>query len=386
VPRTAFRLPDVGEGIAEAELVAWHVKPGERIAEDDPLLDVMTDKATVEIPSPISGLVVSLIGAPGEKLAIGSEIAVFERDGAEAPPPAPPPPAATPPPAAPAHKVLAAPAVRERARRLGIELAGIAGTGACGRITHEDLDRQHRPAPASMPDAVVETPMIGLRRRIAERLQDAAQRIPHFTYVEEIDVGALEDLRASLNAAHPGQRLTVLPFLIRALVRVLPRFPQANAHYDEAAEVLRQHSGVHVGIATATPQGLLVPVLRHAETLDLWQSAAAIAALAEAARGGHADRETLSGSTITVTSLGLLGGIVATPIINTPEVAIVGVNRIVERPVVRGGAIVIGKVMNLSCSFDHRVLDGWEAASFVQAIKALLEQPALLFIDKGEKP
>ena len=362
MPRTAFRLPDVGEGIAEAELVAWHVKPGERIAEDDPLLDVMTDKATVEIPSPISGLVVSLIGAPGEKLAIGSEIAVFERDGAEAPPPAPPPPAATPPPAAPAHKVLAAPAVRERARRLGIELAGIAGTGACGRITHEDLDRQHRPAPASMPDAVVETPMIGLRRRIAERLQDAAQRIPHFTYVEEIDVGALEDLRASLNAAHPGQRLTVLPFLIRALVRVLPRFPQANAHYDEAAEVLRQHSGVHVGIATATPQGLLVPVLRHAE------------------------RETLSGSTITVTSLGLLGGIVATPIINTPEVAIVGVNRIVERPVVRGGAIVIGKVMNLSCSFDHRVLDGWEAASFVQAIKALLEQPALLFIDKGEKP
>jgi 2-oxoisovalerate dehydrogenase E2 component (dihydrolipoyl transacylase) len=386
VPRTAFRLPDVGEGIAEAELVAWHVKPGERIAEDDPLLDVMTDKATVEIPSPISGLVVSLIGAPGEKLAIGSEIAVFERDGAEAPPPAPPPPAATPPPAAPAHKVLAAPAVRERARRLGIELAGIAGTGACGRITHEDLDRQHRPAPASMPDAVVETPMIGLRRRIAERLQDAAQRIPHFTYVEEIDVGALEDLRASLNAAHPGQRLTVLPFLIRALVRVLPRFPQANAHYDEAAEVLRQHSGVHVGIATATPQGLLVPVLRHAETLDLWQSAAAIAALTEAARGGHAERETLSGSTITVTSLGLLGGIVATPIINTPEVAIVGVNRIVERPVVRGGAIVIGKVMNLSCSFDHRVLDGWEAASFVQAIKALLEQPALLFIDKGEKP
>ena len=386
MPRTAFRLPDVGEGIAEAELVAWHVKPGERIAEDDPLLDVMTDKATVEIPSPISGLVVSLIGAPGEKLAIGSEIAVFERDGAEAPPPAPPPPAATPPPAAPAHKVLAAPAVRERARRLGIELAGIAGTGACGRITHEDLDRQHRPAPASMPDAVVETPMIGLRRRIAERLQDAAQRIPHFTYVEEIDVGALEDLRASLNAAHPGQRLTVLPFLIRALVRVLPRFPQANAHYDEAAEVLRQHSGVHVGIATATPQGLLVPVLRHAETLDLWQSAAAIAALTEAARGGHAERETLSGSTITVTSLGLLGGIVATPIINTPEVAIVGVNRIVERPVVRGGAIVIGKVMNLSCSFDHRVLDGWEAASFVQAIKALLEQPALLFIDKGEKP
>ena len=386
MPRTAFRLPDVGEGIAEAELVAWHVKPGERIAEDDPLLDVMTDKATVEIPSPISGLVVSLIGAPGEKLAIGSEIAVFERDGAEAPPPAPPPPAATPPPAAPAHKVLAAPAVRERARRLGIELAGIAGTGACGRITHEDLDRQHRPAPASMPDAVVETPMIGLRRRIAERLQDAAQRIPHFTYVEEIDVGALEDLRASLNAAHPGQRLTVLPFLIRALVRVLPRFPQANAHYDEAAEVLRQHSAVHVGIATATPQGLLVPVMRHAGTLDLWQSAAAIAALAEAARGGHADRETLSGSTITVTSLGLLGGIVATPIINTPEVAIVGVNRIVERPVVRGGAIVIGKVMNLSCSFDHRVLDGWEAASFVQAIKALLEQPALLFIDKGEKP
>lgn len=385
--RIVFRLPDVGEGIAEAELVAWYVQPGQHIEADAPLLEVMTDKATVEIPSPQTGTVVSLAGAPGDRLAIGSDLVVFEtEDAGQAPvPAAPEAPAAPERDAARPGKALAAPAVRERARLLGVELGAVAGSGPAGRVTHADLDRVlGGAAPAAVPsEAVEEIKVIGLRRRIAERMQDAVRRIPHFTYVEEVDVGALEELRAALNARHGGARprLTVLPFLIRALVRAVPSRPQVNALFDDEAGVLRRHAALHVGIATQTPQGLMVPVLRHAGSLDLWQCAAGIAALAAAARAGEAPREALAGSTITITSLGRLGGIVTTPVINPPEVAIVGVNRIAERPVVRGGALAVGRVMNLSCSFDHRVVDGWDAAEFVHAVKALLENPALLFVE-----
>ena len=385
--RIVFRLPDVGEGIAEAELVAWYVQPGQHIEADAPLLEVMTDKATVEIPSPQTGTVVSLAGAPGDRLAIGSDLVVFEtEDAGQAPvPAAPEAPAAPERDAARPGKALAAPAVRERARLLGVELGAVAGSGPAGRVTHADLDRVlGGAAPAAVPsEAVEEIKVIGLRRRIAERMQDAVRRIPHFTYVEEVDVGALEELRAALNARHGGARprLTVLPFLIRALVRAVPSCPQVNALFDDEAGVLRRHAALHVGIATQTPQGLMVPVLRHAGSLDLWQCAAGIAALAAAARAGEAPREALAGSTITITSLGRLGGIVTTPVINPPEVAIVGVNRIAERPVVRGGALAVGRVMNLSCSFDHRVVDGWDAAEFVHAVKALLENPALLFVE-----
>jgi 2-oxoisovalerate dehydrogenase E2 component (dihydrolipoyl transacylase) len=231
--------------------------------------------------------------------------------------------------------------------------------------------------------------VIGLRRRIALQMQEAKRRIPHFSYVEECDVTEVEALRATLNAREGATRghLTLLPLLVRALVLALREFPQINARFDDEAGVLTRHGAVHLGVATQTPHGLLVPVLRHAEALDLWSIAAEVARLAESARAGHSTRAELSGSTITVTSLGPLGGIVTTPIINRPEVAIVGVNRIVERPVVRGGQVVVRRTMNLSSSFDHRVIDGSDAAAFVQAARARLEQPALLFVpDAGPAP
>ncbi|CAO3436515.1 dihydrolipoamide acetyltransferase family protein [Azospirillum doebereinerae] len=430
--RYVFKLPDVGEGTAEAEIVAWHVAVGDQVMEDQTLVDVMTDKATVEIPSPVAGRVLSVNGTPGAMLAVGSELVVLDvegagNDGAEvapaseaaaAPEAAPAPPVAasasalagvvatlpaptrTPPaeaaPAvarAPGAKPTASPAVRRRAWELGIPLQFVAGSGPGGRILHADLDRHLQPGgrpeapdPALPPSlarsGVTEIPVRGLRRRIADSLQETKRRIPHFSYIEEIDVTALEELRRHLNAqAGPRPKLTLLPFLIRALARAVPDHPEINALYDDAAGVVRRFDAVHAGIATQTPSGLTVPVIRHSEALDLWQAATAIRTLADAARTGKATREQLSGSTITITSLGALGGLATTPIINQPEVAIVGVNRIVERPVVRGGAVVVRSMMNLSCSFDHRVVDGWNAAEFVQRVKGLLEQPATLFLE-----
>lgn len=420
--RFVFKLPDVGEGIAEAEIAAWHVKVGDRVEEDDNLVDVMTDKATVELPSPVSGTVIEINGKAGDMMPVGSALVVLETDEdaakaamaqqKAAPDPEPEPEPATAPepdpePAAPAPKPqpaaggaaqqrpapgarpAASPAVRRRAREMGIDLRHVRGTGPGGRITHDDLDHHvaggatpRRPSQAA-PDEVEEIPVIGLRRRIAERMQTSKQRIPHFAYVEEVDVTALEELRAHLNATKGEERprLTILPFLILALARTLPDFPQINARFDDEAGVIRRHRALHVGIATQTDNGLMVPVIRHAEALDLWAAAEAVARVADNARAGRASREELTGSTITITSLGPLGGIVSTPVINHPEVAIIGVNRIVERPMIRDGQVVARKMMNLSSSFDHRVVDGWDAARFIQRIKTLLENPATIFMD-----
>ncbi len=415
--RYVFRLPDVGEGIAEVEVVNWHVAPGATVAEDDPLVDVMTDKATVELPSPRAGRVLATNGNPGDKLRVGSELVVLEVEGAgeapaqedSAPAPAAPPvatkaareseapapearpverPAATVAKTPSDKKPLASPAVRHRAYQLGIPLQFVAGSGPAGRVLHADLDAylasggRAAPAAPARREAVEEVKVIGLRRRIAERMQQSKRKIPHYSYVEELDVTELEELRANLNARHAADRprLTLLPFLVAALVRAIPSFPQVNAQFDDEAGIVRRHAAVHVGIATQTAQGLMVPVVRHAETLDLWQTAAEIARLSAATRDGKATRDELGGSTITITSLGPIGGIVTTPVINWPEVAIIGVNRIVERPVVRGGQIVVRRMMNLSSSFDHRVVDGWDAAQFVQELRRLLEQPATLFV------
>lgn len=409
--RYVFTLPDVGEGIAEVELVTWHVAVGATVTEDAPLVDVLTEKATVEIPSPRTGRVLSITGNPGDKIRVGSEILVLETAAADAGSPAKAAPHA-PPPAAPepgpksevhetavvasapaAAKPLAAPSVRHRAKELGIALASVSGTGPGGRILHADLDgilsskktphvAATAPAAAGGEDEVEEIRIIGLRRRIAERMQQSKRRIPHYSYVEEIDVTALEELRAELNLRHSTERskLTVLPFLIAALVRAVPKFPQVNALFDDEQGILQRYRAVHVGIATQTDRGLLVPVIRHAETLDLWQVALEISRLSIAAREARATHEELAGSTITISSLGPLGGIVATPVINPPEVAIIGVNRIAERPVVRDGAVVIRRMMNLSSSFDHRIVDGFDAARFTQEMKRLIEQPATLFI------
>jgi 2-oxoisovalerate dehydrogenase E2 component (dihydrolipoyl transacylase) len=396
--RYVFKLPDVGEGTAEAELSKWHVAPGDRIEEDQPLVDVTTDKAIVEIPAPVAGTVVSIHGAVGEKIAVGSELVVIETEAAavEKPKPA----QAQPEKAQPVEKVqsgkaLASPAVRSRARELGIELQVLQGSGPAGRVMHSDLDTHLvaagggavRAAAAekrtAREDAVDEVRIVGIRRKIAERMQEASRRIPHFSYIEEVDVTALEELRLELNREHAQKRgkLTPLPFIMRAIVRAISAHPEMNARFDDEKGVLQRHAAVHVGIATQTPNGLLVPVVRHAEGRDLWDCAAEAARLAAAAREGRATRTELSGSTITVTSLGALGGVASTPVINYPEVAIVGVNRIAERPVVREGQIVARKMMNLSSSFDHRVIDGWNAAAFIQKLKGLLEQPARLFVD-----
>lgn len=420
--RYVFKLPDVGEGTAEAEVVAWHVKLGDRVEEDQTLVDVMTDKATVEIPSPVKGTVLSVNGTPGNMLAVGSELVVFEVEGeGNASPEAPaapqkvesaapqtltaasavavleaprPAPVATPAPIVahtPGEKPTASPAVRRRAWELGIALQFVPGSGPGGRIQHADLDRylqQGGNAPqrsgAVQRHEVEEVPVRGLRRKIAQSMQEAKRRIPHFSYIEEVDVTALEDLRKQVNGEHGAKagKLTLLPFLIRALVRALPDYPQINARYDDEADIVHRFAAVHAGIATQTPGGLVVPVVHHAEALDLWQTAETIRTLAATAREGKATREQLTGSTITITSLGTLGGLATTPIINQPEVAIVGVNKIVERPVVRSGQIVVRSMMNLSCSFDHRVVDGWDAAEFVQRIRGLLEQPATLFMDR----
>jgi 2-oxoisovalerate dehydrogenase E2 component (dihydrolipoyl transacylase) len=411
------------------EVVAWRVQPGDAVVEDQVLADVMTDKATVEIPSPVHGTVVALGGKVGESLAVGAELIRLDVEGtgnapapaadepADAPhgfvpePPrvaeaqasvveapavaaaAPRRPAPVPALRAAGEKPLAAPAVRKRAWDLGIELQYVAGSGPAGRITHADLDahvaghRRSHAAASSGRYAQLEgeeaIPVIGLRRKIAEKMQLAKRQIPHFTYVEEVDVTDLEALRGQLNARYGEERgkLTLLPLLMRAVVLAVRQFPDVNARYDDQANVVTRYQPVHIGIATQTDAGLMVPVVRHAEARDPWSSATEIARLADAARHGKAARDELSGSTITITSLGALGGIVSTPVINHPEVAIVGVNRIVDRPVVKHGGMVARKLMNLSSSFDHRVIDGMVAAEFIQAIRGYLESPATLFVE-----
>lgn len=432
----AIRMPDLGEGITEVELVEWRVQPGDEVAEDQVLADVMTDKATVEIPSPVAGRVLALGGEPGQVLAVGAELirlevagagnvkdeggavaaaagATARAEAAPATPSAPPAPAATapapvvtatprpdpaaiatPPMRAPGERPIASPAVRRRAWELGIELQFVRGSGPAGRIQHADLDvylasrGQSATTPSAtsrpMPGEGEETvPLQGLRRRIAQKMQEAKRRIPHFSYVEEIDVTELEALRQVLNERHAGRRgrLTLLPLIARAVVIALADFPQMNARFDDEAGLVTRHRAVHLGIATQTDGGLMVPVVRHAQARDVWDCAAEIARLAQAARDGKATREELSGSTVTISSLGPLGGIASTPVINHPEVAIVGVNRIVERPVFVRGAVVPRQLMNLSSSFDHRVIDGMDAARFIQAVRGLLEHPALLFVE-----
>ncbi|TXH81152.1 MAG: 2-oxo acid dehydrogenase subunit E2 [Rhizobium sp.] len=428
-----IKMPDVGEGVAEAELVEWHVKPGDPVREDMVLAAVMTDKATVEIPSPVDGVVLWLGADVGDTVAVKAPLLRIEVAGdgasaaeevpsnvAEAPveaeadddKPAAAEPAASQPvkptaetrniapeksgshPAVrePMERPLASPAVRLRAQEAGVDLRQVAGTGPAGRITHDNLDqfiaRGAQPAAAAptglaRKTATEEIKITGLRRRIAEKMRLASSRIPHITYVEEIDVSDLEDLRATMNAGRkPDQpKLTILPFLMRALVKALGEQPGINATFDDDAGVVTRYGAVHIGIATQTPSGLTVPVVRHAEARSIWDSAAELTRLAEAARNGTAAREELSGSTITISSLGALGGIVTTPIINHPEVAIVGVNKIMTRPVWDGAQFIPRKIMNLSSSFDHRIVDGWDAAVFVQRLKALLETPALIFIE-----
>ena len=433
-----IKMPDIGEGIAEVELVAWNVKVGDMIVEDQVMADVMTDKATIEIPSPVHGKVLALGGAAGQVMAVGSELIRIEVEGAGnvdanatapvAAAPTTPSPAATkaapavvekpapvtstpvPAPAKTApiaasssssllgaarangEKPIASPAVRRRAWDLGIELQFVPGSGTAGRITHEDLEAYVARGPVSLGtggssyrELHEETaiPVIGLRRKIAQKMQDAKRRIPHFSYVEEVDVTELEALRTQLNQKWGKERgkLSLLPLLMRAVVLAVRDYPQINARYDDEAGVVTQFAAVHLGIAAQTPAGLMVPVVRHAEARDLWSNANEMGRLAEAARNGKATREELSGSTITISSLGALGGIVSTPVINSPEVAIIGVNKMVERPMIRNGQVVARKMMNLSSSFDHRVVDGMDAAQFIQTIRGYLECPATLFIE-----
>ena len=482
------KLPDIGEGVAEAEVTAWHVKVGDLIREDQPLADVMTDKATVEIPSPVSGTVVALGVEAGQMLAVGGELVRLELpvpadaatsakaggdrpepgvevapdveaagtveagksaselqpgpDGLEPAQPAPvrgteerpqtasrttqgggasfatlalrapqdderggsqkravtrTTPVALGPPRTPGEKPIASPAVRGRAREAGIDLRQVRGTGPAGRITHDDLDAFAQSggeaATASSASgriantAVDEVKVIGMRRRIAQKMAESKRRAAHFSYVDEVDVTALEELRAALNKRWGDTRpkLTLIPFLVAALVKALPDFPQINALYDDDAEIVQRHGGVHVGIATQTPNGLMVPVVRHAEARSVWDVATEVKRLADAARAGLAQREELVGSTITITSLGALGGLVTTPVLNRPEVAIIGVNKQVMRPVWQGegksGHFVPRLTMNISASFDHRIVDGYDAALFVQALRSLLETPATLFME-----
>ena len=429
----SFKLPDIGEGIAEAEIVAWHVKIGDVVEEDAPLCDMMTDKATVEMTAPVAGKIVKVAGAIGDQIAIGSVLAVFETEGeavaepvvevapneaaevvkpepvpepqkpsslegtglgeGESDPKSGPSSQAASKPLSPAlspegergdKRILASPAVRERAKNLGIDLAQVKAEG--DRIRHADLDafltynQGYRATGATRPDEQIK--VVGLRRRIAENMQASKRHIPHFTYVEEFDVTKLEALRADLNETRGSKdRLTILPLLVIAICKALPSFPMINARYDDEANVVTRSGAVHLGIAAQTDAGLMVPVIHDAQSKNVWQLSAEVKRLAEAARTGKAKSEELSGSTLTLSSLGPLGGIAATPVINRPEVAILCPNKVVERPVVKDGQIVIAKMMNMSISCDHRVIDGHDAASFVQAVKKLVETPALLFVD-----
>ncbi|MBL8351323.1 MAG: 2-oxo acid dehydrogenase subunit E2 [Burkholderiaceae bacterium] len=415
-------MPDIGEGIAEVEIVEWRVAPGDAVAEDQTLCDVMTDKAAVEIPSPVAGRVLELGGPVGQVLPVGAVLIRIETAAAASLPPSPPPPPPLPSPPSPpppppspvpppspapapalaptpapppvptpapvaaapaAARALAAPAVRQRAKALGLDLAGLRGSGPEGRVLHADLDAVAatalRPAAA---EGTREVRVIGLRRAIAQKMQESKRRIPHYSYVEEVDVTEMMALRDELNREHAARgELSPLTLVVRAVVKAVAAFPQVNARYDDEAAVLTLFDAVHLGVATQTDGGLMVPVLRDAQSLDLWGCAAGIARLAAAARAGKATRAELTGSTLTVTSLGKLGGIASTPVINHPEVAIVGINRIVARPVVRDGLVQVRQMMNLSSSFDHRVVDGAVAAAYVQRVRQLLEHPALMFMD-----
>jgi 2-oxoisovalerate dehydrogenase E2 component (dihydrolipoyl transacylase) len=433
--RYVFKMPDLGEGTVEAEVVAWHIKVGDMVKEDQVMAEVMTDKAAVEVPAPVSGKVVTINGQPGDMVRVGSELVVFETESSEdeasaaepvvdapaqaAPAPAPAAKAVTrahepePVRAAPAAepvatrteapgakpetgRVKASPATRRKAREAGIDLRQVQGSGLSGRIMPKDFEAAMSgatpagknggtaPAPSLLRPrtGTEEIKVIGVRRVIAQRMTDAARTIPHFSYVEEIDVTELESLRTHLNSKAPKgtPSLTYLPFLAAALARVLEEFPQCNAHYDAERNVLIRHHPVHLGVATQTPDGLKVPVVRNAEARTLWDLSDEIRRVSEAAKGGKASREELSGSTITITSLGRMGGIVSTPIINAPEMGIIGVNKAIDRPVVLDGAIAIRRIMNLSSSFDHRFVDGYDAAAMILALKDLLEHPATIFI------
>ncbi|MEM9011378.1 MAG: dihydrolipoamide acetyltransferase family protein [Pseudomonadota bacterium] len=435
-----IKLPDIGEGVAEAELTEWEVAVGDEVREDQVLAAVMTDKATVEIPAPRDGKILWLGPAIGDVVAVGSAIirmevagegnvapgeALPEPEPAPQPEPAPKPlaPEAAPAPVAPApapepaltpafaeedlrpasaeiglprppgEAPLASPAVRRRAMEGGIDLRRVPGTGPAGRIVHDDLDAfiatgglpVGAPGTAKVRNTgVEEIRVVGLRRKIAEKMATSKSRIPHITYVDEVDMTALEDLRAKLNAdrATEQPKLTLIPFLMRAMARAIADQPEVNALFDDDAGIIRQHGAINIGVAAQTEKGLVVPVVRHVEALGLWDCARELARLAEAAREGRASREDLTGATITITSLGALGGIVTTPVINHPEVAIIGVNKLAVRPVWQESAFVPRKMMNLSSSFDHRVIDGWNAAVFIQRIKDLLEAPATIFIDE----
>ncbi len=413
-----FKLPDIGEGVVEGEVVQWHVAAGDTVTEDDPIVDVMTDKATVTIPSPVTGVVTSLSGNVGDMVAVGSTLVEFDSDADAAPaskpeaepeaassptpPPAPgpaadptPAPAAAKPapaPAAASSKILASPAIRRRAREAGVDLSQVRGSGPAGRVRHADLDAYIAAdgavtgaAPSSYSTKrtdVTEVKVVGLRRKIAEQMTISKSTIPHFSYFEEVDVTELEALRQVLNASRDESqpKLTYLPFIMLALSRIMPEHPECNANYDDQGGVVARHGAVHIGIATQTDRGLYVPVVKHVEAMDAWQAAAEMQRVASAARDGTASLEDLTGSTFTITSLGRDGGLGATPIINHPEVAILGVHKARDMPVVRDGQIVVRRIMNLSSSFDHRVVDGADGAALVQHLRRMLEHPALIFM------
>ena len=413
-----FKLPDIGEGVVEGEVVQWHVAAGDTVTEDDPIVDVMTDKATVTIPSPVTGVVTSLSGDVGDMVAVGSTLVEFDSDADAAPaskpeaepeaassptpPPAPEPaadptpaPAAAKPapaPAAASSRVLASPAIRRRAREAGVDLSQVRGSGPAGRVRHADLDAYIAAdgavtgaAPSSYSTKrtdVTEVKVVGLRRKIAEQMTISKSTIPHFSYFEEVDVTELEALRQVLNASRDESqpKLTYLPFIMLALSRIMPEHPECNANYDDQGGVVARHGAVHIGIATQTDRGLYVPVVKHVEAMDAWQAAAEMQRVASAARDGTASLEDLTGSTFTITSLGRDGGLGATPIINHPEVAILGVHKARDMPVVRDGQIVVRRIMNLSSSFDHRVVDGADGAALVQHLRRMLEHPALIFM------
>jgi 2-oxoisovalerate dehydrogenase E2 component (dihydrolipoyl transacylase) len=404
-----FKLPDLGEGLVEAEIAEWMVKVGDLVQEEDPIGAMLTDKAAVELSAPVSGRVVSLAGELGDMIAVGAPLIVFETEddqqAAEAMAASPPPAAketsqATDelvvsddsPDSSRPTRVLTSPSVRQHAREAGIDLTLINGSGPRGRILRSDLE-SHLAAVAPVTESpkaqiqasteITEIKVVGLRRIIAERMSEANREIPHFAYVEEIDITALESLRQHLNSKKaPGEdKLTLLPFMGLALARVLKQFPQCNALYDRENNIISQHKAVHLGIATQTPDGLKVPVVKHSESRSLEDLATEMRRVSTAARENTAKREELMGSTITITSLGKQGGIVTTPVINLPEVAIIGVNKAVERPVVVDGQVVIRRMMNLSSSFDHRFVDGYDAAMMIQELKAMLEQPATIFME-----
>ena len=414
-----FKLPDIGEGVVEGEVVQWHVAVGDAVTEDDPIVDVMTDKATVTIPSPITGVVSSLSGDVGEKVAVGSALVEFDSDTAAAttsepePAPAPDPPSEPEPapapepvaapepapapepvaaPVAPSGKVLASPAIRRRAREAGVDLTQVRGSGPAGRVRHADLDAYIAADGAvsgAAPSAystkrtgITEIKVVGLRRKIAEQMTISKRTIPHFSYFEEADVTELEALRQMLNASRDESqpKLTYLPFIMLALSKIMPDHPECNAHYDDQGGVVSRHDAVHIGIATQTERGLYVPVVKHTEAMDAWQAAAELQRVAGAARGGTASLDDLTGSTFTITSLGRDGGLGATPIINHPEVAILGIHKARDMPVAKDGQVVVRRIMNLSSSFDHRVVDGADGAALVQHLRRMLEHPALIFM------